>query len=98
MIRKINLICLILMVLSAACIPLMRLTNAESTEIKVLPNRLSYRPPNCEYEEVIDEYLKEGYIFDVSDVLKPLTHENIIVILLGILLIYTFLKRYLKFA
>jgi len=47
---------------------------------------------------LIDEYLKEGYIFDVSDVLKPLTHENIIVILLGILLIYTFLKRYLKFA
>mgnify|MGYP000353682235 CR=1 FL=1 len=36
MIRKINLICLILMVLSAAWIPLMRLTNAESMEIKVL--------------------------------------------------------------
>ena len=36
MIRKISLICLILMVLPIVCIPLMRLTNAESTEIKVL--------------------------------------------------------------
>jgi len=28
---------------------------------------------------LVDEYTKEGYLFKVSDVLIPLTHENLIV-------------------
>lgn len=35
-----------------------------------------------------DEYIKEGYLFKVSDVFIPCTHENIIVLLLIILFLY----------
>ncbi|RLG98318.1 hypothetical protein DRO29_01175 [Candidatus Bathyarchaeota archaeon] len=37
---------------------------------------------------LIDEYVKEGYWFKPSDVLKPLTHENIIVILIIAVIIW----------
>lgn len=45
---------------------------------------------------LLDEYLKEGYIFDPSDMLKPLTHENIAIILLIVLVLYHILCRYLR--
>lgn len=31
---------------------------------------------------IIDEYIKEGYIFNPDDLLVPFTHEQIIVVLL----------------
>jgi len=34
----------------------------------------------------IDEYIKEGYLFKLSDIFKPLTHENIIIIIVTILI------------
>jgi len=43
---------------------------------------------------LIDEYVKEGYVFDIHDIVKPLTHENIIVILIAILIAITKLKKY----
>jgi len=44
-----------------------------------------------------DEYIKEGYLFKIEEVLTPLTHENILVVvwaIVGIInLIYAFFKR-----
>jgi Ni,Fe-hydrogenase I cytochrome b subunit len=34
---------------------------------------------------LIDEYLKEGYLFNPNDLIKIATHENIVLILLLIL-------------
>lgn len=43
---------------------------------------------------LVDEYLKEGYIFCVWDILKFGTHENIFLIVLFVgLLIYMFGRR-----
>jgi hypothetical protein len=35
---------------------------------------------------LIDEYIKEGYLINYYDFIKPLTHENILLILATILI------------
>jgi len=42
---------------------------------------------------LVDEGIKEGYLFKLSDVLIPLTHENTIIIIGAVLLIVVVIKR-----
>jgi hypothetical protein len=35
----------------------------------------------------VDEYVKEGYIFNPNDIVKIATHENIVLILLLVLIV-----------
>jgi len=44
----------------------------------------------------IDEYIKEGYLFKPSDIFKPLTHENIIVIITIALIITLIYNRFIN--
>ena len=41
---------------------------------------------------LIDEYVKEGYLFNPNDVIKPLTHENLIATLIVILSLFASLQ------
>jgi hypothetical protein len=36
---------------------------------------------------LIDEYIKEGYLFNPNDLIKIATHENIVLILLLVLIV-----------
>lgn len=44
---------------------------------------------------LVDEYIKEGYLFKISDVFSNnITHEKIIVILFTMLLLYSIIIKY----
>ena len=42
---------------------------------------------------LIDEYIKEGYLIKIDDFIKPLTHENILSILITTLIILIVLLK-----
>jgi hypothetical protein len=42
---------------------------------------------------LIDEYLKEGYLFNPNDLIKIATHENIVLILLLVLIVTVLYAR-----
>ena len=43
-----------------------------------------------------DEYIKEGYFFDINDIPVLGTHENLIIISLLVALVATILRRWVK--
>ena len=42
---------------------------------------------------LVDEYIKEGYLFKLSDILCLGSHENIIMILITVLIIINVVKK-----
>ena len=42
---------------------------------------------------LVDEYIKEGYLIKIDDFIKPLTHENILSILITTLIILIVLLK-----
>ncbi len=45
---------------------------------------------------IVDEWVKEGYIFDPSDILQPLTHEFLITLLLFLEAMFLLVPRLMK--
>jgi len=42
---------------------------------------------------LVDEYIKEGYLIKIDDFIKPLTHENILSILITTLIVLIVLLK-----